>query len=244
VKARVEVLKKSRESPQGWRSLIHGGDIHDAMSQHEIWCTQERAEFLSLALQLALENMGRLVDRWTWTDCCTEAVKQLNRLGHTLTTHEKTLRRWHTVFQKKNCFPDPHPNAVAGRAALPAIFEAFPQGLKAFCKYADENLDGLTSYKMSEYCMETLFPELHKIHNAQQNEEDKVGFKEFLQDYGLKKLAPNTVTKWMNHLGYKYSMRKKHYYNDKHESPENKAYRDEFIRRYKTTKSVASAGSK
>ena len=52
------------------------------------------------------------------------------------------------------------------------------------------------------------------------------------KENNLPKLTLRTVNNWMNILGFKYCERKKTYYNDKHESTENIAYRHAFIQRY------------
>ena len=55
---------------------------------------------------------------------------------------------------------------------------------------------------------------------------------ELYKENQLKTFHPRTVNNWMLLLGFKYSPRKKNYYNDKHESIENVTYRHLFIKRY------------
>ena len=55
---------------------------------------------------------------------------------------------------------------------------------------------------------------------------------EFLAEYSLKKISIKTVYNWMKQLGFQYKPHKKCYYVDTHESDENIAYRNEFIKRY------------
>ncbi len=55
-----------------------------------------------------------------------------------------------------------------------------------------------------------------------------------LQCYGLTKLCPSTVYKWMKQLGFKYEPQRKGYYVDGHEKPARIAYRKDFVQRYLT----------
>ena len=50
--------------------------------------------------------------------------------------------------------------------------------------------------------------------------------------YHLKTLNVKTIQNWMNRLGFKYEPRRKSYYVDSHETPENVEYRSKFISRY------------
>mmetsp|Transcript_26808 Transcript_26808/g.33053 ORF Transcript_26808/g.33053 Transcript_26808/m.33053 type:complete len:391 (+) Transcript_26808:1059-2231(+) len=53
-----------------------------------------------------------------------------------------------------------------------------------------------------------------------------------LGESGLKCLTTATLHKWLVNLGFKYETRKKTYYVDSHEKPENVKYRTNFIKRY------------
>ena len=49
---------------------------------------------------------------------------------------------------------------------------------------------------------------------------------------GYRNLGVATVVKWMNALGYRYDVRRKHYFNDRHEEPTNVTYREAYLERY------------
>ena len=51
-------------------------------------------------------------------------------------------------------------------------------------------------------------------------------------EFNFKTLTISTVYKWLIKLRFKYQPRKKSYYVDNHESPENIEYRKHFISRY------------
>ena len=66
---------------------------------------------------------------------------------------------------------------------------------------------------------------------VERNDED-YDKEKLLKEYSLKKLTDTTVCNWMRQLGFKYEIRKKCYYVDNHDSPENLEYRKLFIQRY------------
>jgi len=53
-----------------------------------------------------------------------------------------------------------------------------------------------------------------------------------LRKYGLTKVYPSMVCKWMHQLGFCYETQKKGYYVDGHEKPTTVAYQWEFTKRY------------
>ena len=53
-----------------------------------------------------------------------------------------------------------------------------------------------------------------------------------LRKYGLTKVCPSMVCKWMHQLGFHYETQKKGYYVDGHEKPATVAYQWEFTKRY------------
>ena len=57
-------------------------------------------------------------------------------------------------------------------------------------------------------------------------------FADLLKENHLHNLSVRTAQRWLVKLGFEYCTRKKNYYNDKHESPANIAYRHQFIKRY------------
>jgi hypothetical protein len=99
-------------------------------------------------------------------------------------------------------------------------------------KYVHTHLCTLSGEMMHAYLFGTALPETaEKI-----QEECRMGknypVKDFLKDNGILTLVPQTVTRWLNHLGFKYSPFRKSYYVDSHESLENVLYHSKFISRY------------
>jgi hypothetical protein len=63
-------------------------------------------------------------------------------------------------------------------------------------------------------------------------EEQPLNKEEFLTMLGLKTVHETTVLRWMKFLGYTFDGRRKCYYCDGHENPEQQEYRRKFIRTY------------
>ena len=128
-------------------------------------------------------------------------------------------------------FADPNPT---GRRVLhPKLFEHYPDAKESFCDFADANMKVLTGELMVEYVVDTLVPALRKEHNsANPQQPDVPDNKEFLLSMGYRNLGVATVVKWMNALGYRYDVRRKHYFNDRHEEPTNVTYREAYLERY------------
>ena len=231
VNARIKVLFEANNKLDGWRMLIEGGDPDNTLTGTKIECAKERARFILAALIHVKDRMNRPKNRWTFLMCCQAAVKDLNRLGMVLTTNPEVLRRWHHSFAHNgNTFRI----APTAKRNLPIFFEKDPEASLQFCEYADTHLDRLSVNIMYEFCHLTLIPERLKLYNdARDDDQPELSKGEYLASFGLKKLTTETLREWMNQLGYKYSVRKKGYYNDKHEEPSNILYRKHFIERYK-----------
>ena len=92
---------------------------------------------------------------------------------------------------------------------------------------------------LSSYIHETLLPPLVKQRekelraNMELHPGEKFTVDALLEENGLSKLAIPTVYRWIRRLGFKYQVRKKCYYVDTHEKPENQRYRKDFIRQYR-----------
>jgi hypothetical protein len=237
VKERVRALQSVNMHPEGWRELVNDADTHDCMTIFEIFCLRAKSAYLTAALNFAIEKMNG----WTWSQCCDEAVKLVNSQGYSLAKSARTVMRWHHIFATGgNKFPNPNPVAAGGQKPLPFFFEKNPMAKELFTKYADSNLNLLSSGFMTEYVNSTLIPILLKEQNKNLAEEEKLNRRDFMLLNGFLKnsktprleVAQRTVLNWMNKLRYKYCKVTKHYFNDKHEEKTNVLYRNDFIKRY------------
>jgi hypothetical protein len=91
-----------------------------------------------------------------------------------------------------------------------------------------ENLSSLSAELLYQYMHDSVLPKLAKPRaqelKEQQEEFDKdeeFGVGDLLKENGLTKLYVSTVYRWMRKMGFKFMARKKCYYIDTHEKPEN-----------------------
>ena len=65
-----------------------------------------------------------------------------------------------------------------------------------------------------------------------EQQDESYNIEKLKQDHDLCTLSVQTIYNWMMKLGFKFEPRKKSYYLDTHESPENIKYRIDFIQCY------------
>ena len=101
---------------------------------------------------------------------------------------------------------------------LPPFLELNPDVCSALKTYACANLE-----MMVEYLHNTLLPEIVKKEMNERNCNNLPGLDKsickqiILQRYGLTKLCPGTVYRWLRLLGFNYEAQRKVYYVDGHE---------------------------
>ena len=230
ITARIEALRRMNSHADAWQTGVEMKKEDVCLvSSHQIFSMRQRAVFLIVTLERAQENMAK-GKNFEW--CCKGAVKELNHLSLTLASSHEVVRRWHMDFRDRgNKFGNPNPLAHKGHR--PLLFEHYPDGQVSFCTFANENLAKLSGELMLNYVLEKLVPVFRAEYN---NHPDHAGLFEdddaFLNHLGYRNLGVSTMNRWLNNCGYKYCTVAKGYYNDKHEEPANRLYREEFIDRY------------
>jgi len=105
----------------------------------------------------------------------------------------------------------------------PPFLELNPDVFSALKTYACANLNTLSIEMMVEYLHNTVIPEMVKKEMNERNCNNLPGLDEsickqiILQRYGLTKLCPGTVYRWLRLLGFNYEAQRKVYYVDGHE---------------------------
>jgi hypothetical protein len=69
-------------------------------STYQIWKLSQKCTYHSLALTLAKEHMSK----WTWQQCCEEAVLLLSKCGINQTSNARTVMEWYRQFKLKQKF--------------------------------------------------------------------------------------------------------------------------------------------
>jgi hypothetical protein len=173
---------------------------------------------------------------WTWTMCCEVAIKVATRMGVSITRNADTVKKWYRHFRSKRKFIVP----TRHKHNLPPLLELNPDICSAIKKYACSNLNILTIELVAEYIHHTILQEMARKEMVEQSSNNQPTLsqeeteKAILRRYGLTKLCPSTVYKWMKLLGFKYEPQRKGYYVDGHEKPATVAYRKDFVSRYLT----------
>ena len=148
--------------------------------------------------------------------------------------HPKTVLCWYTtfnVYDSENGYFVNRRKTSNRKTVLPTLFDNNPEVQDAFTSYCYDNLSTLSAELLHEYMLNICLPVLLNQRRKETNNK-KMTMKELLQENNLQTLNVRTIQKWLSTLGFKYSPCRKNYYNDKHESEENIAYRHQFIRRY------------
>ena len=230
LECRIGLLKSVHESEDSWRNVVKGRDADNFCSKGEIFEIRQRATFLCLAYQLALQHMNS----WTWHDCCKESCNRLNSLGMNQATFYKTIAQWNMIFRKFECFPHPNPYVQCGKRPLPRLLEIFPDARDEIVGYGVKNLATLTIEGVHDFIVTSVIPRLaaewKKDQQAQEEDhtdnnttsavttistivDDEHNFNEsFLRAHRLESMSFTTAWRWMRLLGFRYDARRKSFY--------------------------------
>jgi hypothetical protein len=152
-----------------------------------------------LALNLALEQMNG----WTWGKCCENATKVAVRTGVSIAKNADNVKRWYHSFRSTRRFASP----IKQKHNLPPFLELNLAVCSALKTYACANLNMLSIEMMVEYLHNRVIPEMVKKEMNERNCNNLAGLDEsickqiILQCYGLTKLCPGTVYRWLRLLG-------------------------------------------
>ena len=216
---------KANETESSYFEVIQDGEKieEDTLTAYEKHLICQKSQLLCLSLNLALENMNK----WTWNQCCREAIEMAKKMGVTVAKNPKTIEKWYRNFREKQkfCIPlKPKPN-------LPPFLELNPDVCHTIKEYATSNLSTLSVEMMSEYLHNVVLPQLVENEVKESNEElDQESAREkILKQYGLTNICISTVYKWIKKLGFNYEPRKKGYYVDGHKKEETVSYHWRYI---------------
>jgi hypothetical protein len=238
---RIAALDKALKTGD-FSSLIHQYETHKP-TDHQMYCLKNKALYMKVALQLATEKMNK----WTWDECCHEALRRCNAysINRPYTTNSRVIRNWHTEFRKSNNFILPY----RSKRGLPDFLEDNDDAVSLIVRYACSKLSELSVELMYNYLHCNVIPSMirmrrdrsqatkplsHYVAEPESNNSTVTDAEKqaLLKEYGLKELCLATVNNWMLKLGFKYETRRKCYYVDNHEKPETVEYRWGYVNRY------------
>ena len=218
----IAVLQAVSKKVDGWRDVVKGRDADDVCSETEIFNLKSRAMTLCAAYQNAILYMNS----WSWEQCCSEACKQLNKLGVLQATIGRTVRDWNLEFRKQQVFLHPNLMVRCGQRPLPLMLVRYPAAKDQMAAFGLSNLSTLTVETMRRFCIDDLFPKLFlqfctentaDAYRGHHVTESVPTMANFLQYHGIRTFAFSTCLKWMKLIGFTYSHQRKSYYVDGHE---------------------------
>ena len=143
--------------------------------------------------------------------------------------NHRTLLRWFCSFRNADTFSNYFPSSK--HKELPLLLSSNQYLVKDLNQYCKENIAQLCIKLVYQYLHTKLIPNLVEKIKRERNDMS-YSKKQLFEEFNIKKLTVTTRFCWMHLLGYQFNPRKKCYYVDTHESPENVAYCNEFIERY------------
>jgi hypothetical protein len=249
VETQILRLRLAYMTFDGWKTLIDSNDDDDFdfVSPKTIFKIQQKAKYISIFLSLCLskyetETMMKISVATIQTikqndsmyNDCFQFIDPSTTKPTITITRPQTILDWFLHFKDNNDF---FPIRINNKKQLPPLLDNNPDIVSCMKKYSKENLDTLSVESMQSFLHNTVLPETaKKIETVRRESEnnDRITFTvdDLLKMNKLRKLHTSTVTRWMSLLGFKYEPRKKCYYVDTHEKPENVRYRMHFIKRY------------
>jgi hypothetical protein len=122
VESCITAMQAVHETEDSWRGVVKGGDPDNFCTKNEIFKIRQQALFLSMAYQLALQN----INQWTWYNCCKETCSRLNDLG----IQQATLYR---TVEEAQMLPPPKCLCPVWEATAAATVENISQCKRTDC---------------------------------------------------------------------------------------------------------------
>ena len=99
IRIQIETLMKASRTKSSYIKVVYGSEKleDDTLSKFEKHLIHQKSQLLCLSLNLALENMNK----WTWSQCCGEAIERAKKMGVTITENPKTFEKWYRNFHEK-----------------------------------------------------------------------------------------------------------------------------------------------
>ena len=256
VASQVILLRRAYLSAEGWREIVDDKDEQDTCSPHQIFKIQQKAKYLYATLAFALKHFG--VTTNSFYDVCKLSIQKVNdndsyyskevnelldddvllqdltELNKKQIINPRTITSWHRDFRENSYFPNPSRHSSHKRD-LPRLLHDNPDIKESLDKWCDQNIDSVSAENIHHFLIHSALPQVVKKINQERKEHgdyEEYTLTNLLNDNGLKVLTIQTVNIWMRQMGFKYEPRKKCYYVDTHNKPENVEYRRNFIKRY------------
>ena len=238
IASEIDKLKNVYLTVNGWKTIIDNFDESDKFSDFSIFDLRLKAFYLEKLYTMSLKHFDTITN---YNDIASLAILQANTLlGYDVHYNNhanfhcihstKTLLRWFRIYREANMFPNFF-KLRSKKSKLPNFLSENPDCVEAIHEYCKENLSSLSVEKVHDHLHEVVLPNIANTIKKHRNDAS-YDVQSLKKEYKLRELTVRTVCLWMNILGYVYGSRRKSYYVDNHETPENVKYRNEFISRY------------
>ena len=154
IRIQIETLMKANATESSYVEVVYGIERFedDTLSKFEKHHIRQKSQLLCMSLNLALENMNK----WTWNQCCREAIERAKKMGVTIVENPKTIEKWYRNFREKRKFCIP----LKAKHNLPPFLELNPDVCSAIKEYACSKLSTLSVEMMSEYIHNVVLPKM------------------------------------------------------------------------------------
>jgi hypothetical protein len=140
----------------------------------------------------------------------------------------RTVRNWYLDFGKKKRKFD---MSLPRKHKLHMFLDLNAEEKQKIQQYSKKHLHELSVELVSEYIHDVIIPamveERYLVTPVDERYEETA--KGLIAGFGLKKIYPSTIYKWLKLLGFKYEPRRMGYYVDGHEKLETVNYRNKYV---------------
>ena len=243
IRSQILILRRAYLTVDGWRDIIDDIGVKDDCSAFQVFSIRQKAKYLSVLLSLSLLHYStttqfidickRTINLINQVDCCCEVEAELcdeEDYGKVhIIKNPQTVLHWLRTFRVSSQFPNPT-KLEYGKHRIPKLLDDHPDLYEGLMSYCSTNLSHLSAESIHAYLFDKGLPEIVK--KIEKERSCAYTIQMLLLESGLKKVCIQTINNWMQLLGFKYEPRKKCYYVDNHEKPENVIYRKGYIHRY------------
>ena len=169
-----------------------------------------------------------------WEEVVTMSLNMLDMCGINTYKSARSAMKLHRHFRQELTLPHPNKRVRSAKPLAPHLFHTYPEAESKMSGWCSQNLSSLSCSTASSYIHQELIPFIYELHKKESSQHDTTHetMQDFTQSLHLGNIHQTTVSRWLKHLGFQYKQRKKHYFNDKHESPSNVNARNKFITTY------------
>ena len=238
LKEQIGKLQNAHLTYDGWKHVIDDYDDDDDFSSFYIFDLRIKSFYLQKLYANALKYFDTIPTFYKIAQLTVVGVKK-HFVDHGTTasklhiiTSAKTLLLWFRAYRNNDTFLNIS-RLKPKTTQLPVLLATNPDVCDEILQFCRKNLSTLTIELVQDHLHSVVIPNLlSKLKTERSNSEYSI--EDLYSEFQLKSISLSTTHRWLRILGFKYERRKKSYYVDTHEKPENVRYRKEFIERYFT----------